>query len=969
MKNYPPATDELILQFDVARMFLAEEEEEEVSIVVSLKDITERKRAETIQKIQYTIADKVVTARDLTEFYETIRNELSQLIDTRNFYIAFYDEKTDLLSAIFEKDEKDQIPQWPAAKSLTGQVIKKQKSLLLKKDEILRLVNIDEIELIGTMAEAWVGVPLKIGGKVSGAMVVQSYDNPQAYNQTDLELLEMIASQMSICIERKRAEEALRKSEEQYRLIVENASDGIEISQQDRIIFSNSRFAEMLGYTVEELKNIPFSRIFTEQATRELYERQAKRIAGIPVPNHYETTFQKKDGTVIDVGVTYEIIDYQGEPATFGIIRDITERKRAEEALKSNFAILRLAGESAKFGGWSVNLTENRVIWSDEVAAIHEMPAGYSPSVDESIRFYAPEWRDKIAKVFNDCAQKGIPYDEVMEIITANGKRVWVRTIGEAFIDDSGKIVKVQGSLQDITKQKQAEEQIRYQANLLQNVPDAIIASDENGFIKVWNPAAEKIYGWKAEEVIGKKFHEIIKPEYRYQSREEVFEKIKADGVWSGEIVHRRKDGEPLSVLSTISILKDAAGNQVGLVSVNHDITEQKRMEEALSAAEAQLRQTQKMEALGQLASGIAHDFNNLLGIIMGHASLLKMGKQSPEKVQHSVETIERTARRGADLVKQLLTLARKSEPVTAPVYLSEMIAETVKLLNEIFPRTVVIQTEIQSSLPYILADVSQIHQVLMNLCLNARDAMPQGGTLRIGAKRMAGEELRQRHADATVSEYVELSVSDSGIGMDEATIERIFDPFFTTKAPGKGTGLGLTTVHSIVRNHNGFIEVQSEPGVGTTFAVYLPAPEMPEGEISSPAGAGEPEAMAGGSETILLIEDEENIIELVSAVFEAHGYQVLTAGDGVKGVELYAQQKDKIALVVSDMGLPGLTGDEVFRRIRAINPQAKVILASGFIDPEQKSEFFKAGLAQFLQKPYLPEEALKVIREVLDRE
>lgn len=524
----------------------------------------------------------------------------------------------------------------------------------------------------------------------------------------------------------------------------------------------------------------------------------------------------------------------------------IVQRKQAEDTLKTNFTLLKLAGETAKFGGWQIDLSENRVVWSEEVAAIHEVPVGYAPTVSEVFHYYAPEWQDKILEVFNRCVEEGVAYDEEMEIITARGRRVWVRTTGEALIDDTGKIVKIQGSFQDISERKQ--------------------------------------------------------------------------------------------------------------------------MEANLKASEEQLRQTQKMEALGRLASGIAHDFNNILSIILGHTSLLKMDQRTPERVQHSIATIEKAGQRGAELVKRLLTLARKSEPEAKPLQLSEIVADTVKLLQETFPKTIVFETDVDPRLPLIMADASQIQQVLMNLSVNARDAMPKGGTLSFYAEREAGQRLRQRHPDAIAAEYVKLCVRDTGVGMNKATTERIFEPFYTTKEQGQGTGLGLATVHGIIRNHNGFIEVESEPAAGTTFSIYLPVPVTQE--ILDLAGAEIDAAVpetTGGNETILLIEDEESIIEMLTTVFQSQGYQVIVAMDGQTGVEKYNQSQDDIDLVISDMGLPHLTGEEVFYRIRKINPDARVVIASGFVDPQRKSELYKAGLARFIQKPYFPMDILKVVREILD--
>ena len=388
------------------------------------------------------------------------------------------------------------------------------------------------------------------------------------------------------------------------------------------------------------------------------------------------------------------------------------------------------------------------------------------------------------------------------------------------------------------------------------------------------------------------------------------------------------------------------------------DISGQKILEE-------QLRQAQKLESLGTLAGGIAHDFNNILGIIMGHSALLERLKADPQNLSQSIDAITRATQRGASLVKQLLTFARKSEAIFETVSINDIIREINKLLQETIPKTIIISTSLQQDLPVIVADASQIHQVLLNLCVNARDAMPIRGTLSISTSTVEGEMLSSRFPKVTARQYVRIEVADTGIGMDESTRQRIFEPFFTTKAPGKGTGLGLAVVFGIIEYHTGFIDVRSAPGEGTIFTVYLPIPEHAP-EVSQRARKGV-EEITGGTETILVIEDEEMLRNLAKAILVSNGYTVLTAEDGMQGVEMYQSHQKEIAVVLSDIGLPLLGGQDVFRRIREINPEAKVIMASGFFDPETKSEMYKAGLKNFIQKPYLSDDVLQKIREVID--
>jgi CheY-like chemotaxis protein len=315
------------------------------------------------------------------------------------------------------------------------------------------------------------------------------------------------------------------------------------------------------------------------------------------------------------------------------------------------------------------------------------------------------------------------------------------------------------------------------------------------------------------------------------------------------------------------------------------------------------------------------------------------------------------------------MLFARKTEPLLESVKVNDIITEITKLMQETFPKTITISTTLQKDLPTIVADAGQIHQVFLNLLVNARDAMPSSGTLSISTRTIDGKAVSSRFSkvtrDRVTRQYVQIEVTDTGIGMDEATRQRIFEPFFTTKSIGKGTGLGLSVVFGIVQHHNGFIDVRSIPGEGTSFVLYFPiterAPEIGQ-RVSKSI-----EEIPGGTETILVIEDEEMLKDLVKVSLVSKGYTVLTAEDGMQGVEMYQSRQKEIAVVLSDVGLPLLSGPDVFRKIREINPEAKVILASGYFDPEMKSEMFKAGLKNFIQKPYMPDEVLQKIREVID--
>ncbi|MEK9136571.1 MAG: ATP-binding protein, partial [Bacteroidota bacterium] len=371
------------------------------------------------------------------------------------------------------------------------------------------------------------------------------------------------------------------------------------------------------------------------------------------------------------------------------------------------------------------------------------------------------------------------------------------------------------------------------------------------------------------------------------------------------------------------------------------------------------------MESIGTLAGGIAHDFNNILGIILGHILLLRNARNDSDKVSRSLEAISEATGRATDLVRQILVFARKSEVLFMPLDANQMVTEIQKMIQGTFPKTITVSTSLETHIPMINADRTQIHQILLNLCVNARDAMPDGGTLSITTRKVTVDELRKRLPDAQGTEFLNISVRDTGTGIDEATMQKMFEPFFTTKEQGKGTGLGLAVVYGIIRSHHGYVDVQSTPGKGSTFDLFFPVLLVSQKPIVP--GDDGPETLPGGTETILVIEDEDMLRELTRAALEAKGYGVITASDGADAVKLYKKHFQEIALVISDLGLPKLDGTRVFNELRKINPGVKVVIATGYIEPGVKSGLFKAGAQGFLQKPYKPAEILKIVREVLD--
>ncbi len=508
---------------------------------------------------------------------------------------------------------------------------------------------------------------------------------------------------------------------------------------------------------------------------------------------------------------------------------------------------------------------------------------------------------------------------------------------------------------------KQAEKALieskeKYQ-NLFESNLAATYVSTPEGNVLECNPAYVRLFGFSSVEEAKATNLNLLYDDS--QKRERMIDTIRSQKqIEHLDIQMVTKKKTPLRVIANIVGKFDEQNVLTQMNCYLLDDTKQQLLEQ-------QLIQAQKLESLGTLAGGIAHDFNNILGIIVGHATLIKRSGLDPEKQSQSIEAITTAAQRGAALVRQLLTFARKSDVIMHRIQLNDSIKEVASLLRETFPKIIDVSMKLQEKLPLILADSTQIHQVLLNLCVNARDAMPEGGKLAISTQTVEGTSIQSKFPKAKICNYVVVEVSDTGSGMDEETRLKIFEPFFTTKEPGKGTGLGLAVAFGIISLHYGFIDVASTPGRGTTFSLYFPVnveeiePFHIKGEM-----LGE---TPGGTETILLVEDEEMLRELAKMALKGKGYTVITATNGEEAIQIYKARKKEIALVLSDMGLPKLDGYSAFKELKEINPAIKFVIASGYIDPVQKSEILKSGVKEFIQKPYVPNDMLSKIRNVLD--
>ncbi len=661
-----------------------------------------------------------------------------------------------------------------------------------------------------------------------------------------------------------------------------------------------------------------------------------------------ELVQQTRHGLQIEVDSRLVLVR-EGEepPLVLETNRDITKRKQEEAAR------LKSVVDSAMIGIISVDQHQRILVFNPAA----EKMFGYSAAemMGQPLARLIPErFRPAHDGHVRNFAETG----ETTRMI-GPGAISGLRSSGDEFpIEASISRVTVNGQplltviLRDITARKQAEEQLREQAALLDYAPDAIAVRDLQGKILYWNKGAERMYGWTKEEVLGgyilDRLYRTNIPEFE-QAHQGLLER----GEWRGELRQFTKDLREITAEVHWVLVRDEAGKPQAVFSINTDITEKKRLE-------AQLLRVQRLESIGTLASGIAHDLNNALSpISLAIESLLE--KATDEESEDWLRELEKNVDRAASMVQQILDFARGSRGERVNVQFGHLVRDVVRILKDTFPKSIDIHFRVAAEVPAIQGDLTQLHQVLMNLCVNARDAMPTGGSLEI---RVEGIELKEDdvhiHPGAKPGRHVLVTVSDDGIGMPEEIMDKIFDPFFTTKEPGKGTGLGLSTALGIVKGHGGFIKVHSTPGKGTVFQVYLPALEQGAG---SEQGKRPRADSRGAGQVVLVVDDEEPILKIMKATLERHGYRVLTAADGREGMARFWENPKRIGAIILDLMMPHSDGSATIRALREAAPNVPIIVSSG-VAPEASGMDLE-GVTHFLNKPVSTERLLAVLADV----
>jgi two-component system NtrC family sensor kinase len=751
--------------------------------------------------------------------------------------------------------------------------------------------------------------------------------------------------------EHKRIEKALQESEERYRTAIESSNDGIVLVRGDSHIYANRKFLDIFGYdSPQEVVGKTHHLTVHPDDQEKVAGYNRRRQRGEAAPVRYEFKGMRKNGDVIYIEVSAAATTYQGKSVSIAFMRDVTERRKAQESLQESEKTLRSLFDAVHETMLLID-REGTVLMSNIVAAER---LGKSVQELVGINLY-DHFAPNVAEYRKAQYAKVIALGEPVYFEDARAGRYYENYCYPVF-DEEENVRAVTIFAHDITERKKAEEEQAKLWSAVEWAGEGIFMLDIDKRFTYVNAAFCKSYGSTREEIIGETMAITRGDSHPQSFYDAVWSVVEAGNIYSGRQTRRRKDGTPIEVELTMAPVRDASGAIIQYVGVAKDITEQLQME-------AQLRQAQKMEAIGTLAGGVAHDFNNILAVIMGLGNLIQMTIGPDDRNRPYVDQIVLSAEKAADLTHSLLAFSRKQRINLEPHNLGNIVQSTAKLLKRLLPEDINLELDLADDCIALL-DVSQIDQVLMNLATNARDAMPGGGSITIRTKVVTLDaSFNKTHGFGKTGEYIRLSVSDAGMGMDEQTMARIFDPFFTTKEVGKGTGLGLASVYGIVKQHNGYVTVTSSPLKGTTFDIYIPLVEATV--VTGPATGPR---VPGGSETILVIEDDVDVRNMVRDILSAQGYNALAATDGEDGIRVFNEHREAISLIILDMVMPGRSGKDVLEEINRIHPEVKAIFVSGYTGDIVIEKGVRGSHVDFLQKPLSMSKLLGKVREVLDR-
>lgn len=823
----------------------------------------------------------------------------------------------------------------------------------------------------------YAGIPLMTAnGQVIGSFCALD-ENPRNWTKRDVEVLTALAGAVTCEIQRRMAERAARDT--QLRIIAERTLAhavqqqmpvGVIVSEvpSGRLVSVNAQMTEIFRTAFKPAPNLSsYDDLIGFHANGDRYASLEWPFARTVITGESiraeEIRIQRGDGSEGFIRMSSAPVkDPQGKiVAAVGIVVDVTEQRKAERIARSTDERFKFVAKATNDVIWDWDLRTNALVWNDAVETVfgHRQHKIY-PEIQWWRDHLHPDDRDRVVAGIQAVIDAGgTTWSDHYRYRRIDGTYANVTDRGYIARDNSGAPTRMIGAMTDVTEKSRSEAAIRFQAQLLNAVQQAVVATDPEGIVIFWNSFAENLYGWAAEEAVGKPIEELTPSPFMKEHATAITERGAAGEAWTGEFLVQGKSGKAFPALLTTSPVRDEHGQVLGFVRVSIDLTERRDLEE-------QFRQSQKMDAVGRLAGGIAHDFNNLLTVIRLNTEIIMEGFDPTDPRSEDVKQIRSAAERASSLTRQLLAFSRKQILQPRVLDMNTVVGSVEPMLRRLIGEDIAITSNLNAR-GYVVADPGQLEQILVNLVVNARDAMPQGGRISIETSNSELDETyTSEHAPVIPGRYIMLAVSDTGVGMNRDTREHAFDPFFTTKEAGKGTGLGLATVYGIVKQSGGYVWIYSEPGEGTTLKLYFP-------EVSSAAAfkSGEyravPNERARGSETILLVEDEEAVRGLTSRILSKQGYRVIAAQHGREAMDIATKESGKIDLVLTDIVMPGMNGRGLVERLAGIRPHIKSLYMSGYTDDDIVRRGFIEPSKSFLQKPFTSDALLQTVRKVLD--
>ncbi|WP_211178577.1 hybrid sensor histidine kinase/response regulator [Brasilonema octagenarum] len=976
MKDEEKTTEELIEELSALRQKLSQLEQVAVQQQQAQEELQQQRECSRRQVQKEQALNRVIqsirNSLELERIFSTAAYEITQLVSADRVEIVQYIPEQQLWLNV---GDYRRTPDLPSALGVEIPDADNEVAAQLKRLEVVIIEDAstcsDQVNrsLAETYRGAWLLVPVHFGSTIWGSVSLIRNNHSLSWQQEEVELTCAVADQLAIAIhqstlllqlqtelsERKKAIIALQESEERFRTMADIAPVMIWMVGTDKLCnYFNRVWLEFTGRTLEQELGYGWAELLHPddlQLCLEIYTTAFDARRSFTM----EHRFRRFDGEYrwfLNTGTPRFHSD--GSFAGYiGSSIDITEQKQMLEALQDSEARLRLTLDAAHMVIWDWNILTNNIVYDNSMLPLCGLSLGLNEHTFEAfLDAVYFEDRDRVVAAITDAIENKKEHEVEFRFVSLDRALRWIGDKGQVYYDQTGKPVRMVGVGIDITERKEAEHKIREQAAWLDVATDAIIVRNLENKIVFWNKSAERLYGWKAKDILGKNANDILYKKISSQLKE-ALSQVNLTGEWYGELSQIRKDGKELIVETRWTLVRDEHGNPKSILSVKTDITEKKRLQ-------TQFLRAQRLESLGTLASGIAHDLNNTLAPMLMSAQLLRM-RISDERNQQLLQTLETNAQRGAAMVKQVLSFARGVEGKRTILQIKHLISEIEQFAKQTFPKSIEFCTDIAPNLWTISGDATQLHQVLMNLVINARDAMPKGGVLSIyGENFFVDENYARMNLDATVGPHIVITVKDTGMGMLPEVLDRIFEPFFTTKEVGKGSGLGLSTVLGIIKSHNGFISVSSKIGKGTQFKVFLKA--VLENQTFSEESF---ELPMGNGELILVVDDEAEIREITKITLENYNYKILTACDGIEALALYAQNPENIKVVFVDMMMPDMDGLTTIRALLRINPCIKIMAASGLTDNNKLIQNLDVEI--FLSKPYNVKQLLQALHKILN--